>query len=206
MIVVGLTGSIGMGKSVTAALFAEQGAAVYDADAEVRRLYAPGGAAVALVETAFPGVASGGGIDRALLSRQVVGRPDALARLNAIVWPLMADRRRQFLDGARASGADLAVLDVPLLLETGGERAVDAVVVVSAPEALQRQRVLARQDMDEAKFESLLAAQMRDEDKRTRADFVIDTSRGLDEARRQVRQVIAALRARRDAGHQSAHA
>ncbi|MEP6968764.1 MAG: dephospho-CoA kinase, partial [Pseudomonadota bacterium] len=133
MIVIGLTGSIGMGKSATAALFAEAGAAVYDADAEVRRLYEPGGAAVAAVEAAFPGVVREGAVDRALLGERVLGDPGALGRLNAIVWPMMGQARAAFLAEAEASGAPFAVLDIPLLLETGGERAVDVVVVASAP-------------------------------------------------------------------------
>ncbi|HEY1448818.1 MAG TPA: dephospho-CoA kinase [Caulobacteraceae bacterium] len=196
MIVIGLTGSVGMGKSATAAMFAEAGAPVYDADAEVRRLYAKGGAAVARVEAAFPGVVVDGAVDRSRLGERVLGDPDALARLNAIVWPLMGEARAEFFRQARASGAEVAVLDIPLLLETGGERNVDKVVVVSAPAELQRQRVLARPGMTVAKFEAILGAQMADADKRARADFVIDTSQDFDHARRQVRQILDALRAR----------
>jgi dephospho-CoA kinase len=193
MILIGLTGSVGMGKSTTAAMFAEAGAPVYDADAEVRRLYAPGGAAVDRVEAAFPGVVVDGAVDRGRLGERVLGDPEALARLNAIVWPLMGEARAEFLRRAREAGAPVAVLDIPLLLETGGERAVDKVVVVSAPAAMQRQRVLRRRDMTEAKFDALHAAQMPDANKRAKADFVIDTSRGFDEARRQVHAVLAAL-------------
>lgn len=196
MIVIGLTGSVGMGKSATAAMFAEAGAPVYDADAEVRRLYAKGGAAVARVEAAFPGVVVDGAVDRSRLGERVLGDPDALARLNAIVWPLMGEARAEFFRQARASGAEVAVLDIPLLLESGGERNVDKVVVVSAPAELQRQRVLARPGMTVAKFEAILGAQMADADKRARADFVIDTSQDFDHARRQVRQILDALRAR----------
>jgi dephospho-CoA kinase len=196
VIVIGLTGSVGMGKSATAAMFAEAGAPVYDADAEVRRLYAKGGAAVARVEAAFPGVVVDGAVDRSRLGERVLGDPDALARLNAIVWPLMGEARAEFFRQARASGAEVAVLDIPLLLETGGERNVDKVVVVSAPAELQRQRVLARPGMTVAKFEAILGAQMADADKRARADFVIDTSQDFDHARRQVRQILDALRAR----------
>ena len=196
MIVVGLTGSIGMGKSTTAAMFAAEGAPVYDADAEVRRLYAPGGAAVPLVENAFPGVVADGTVDRGQLGEAVLGKPEALARLNAIVHPLMGARRAAFFEEARRAGAEVVVLDIPLLFETGGERNVDATVVVSAPAAMQRQRVLARPGMTEGKFQAILAAQMSDADKRSRADFVVDTSGGLEVARGQVRGILAALRSR----------
>jgi dephospho-CoA kinase len=196
MMTIGLTGSIGMGKSTTAQMFADAGAPVYDADAEVRRLYAPGGLAVAPVEAAFPGVAGEAGVDRGRLADRVLGNPAALARLNAIVWPLMGAAREKFFEAARAGGAPLVVLDIPLLLETGGERTVDVVVVVSAPAALQRARVLARPGMSEAKFEAILAAQMPDADKRARADFIVDTSQGLEQARRQVADIMAILRDR----------
>jgi dephospho-CoA kinase len=201
VIVIGLTGSVGMGKSATAAMFAEAGAPVYDADAEVRRLYAPGGAAVARVEAAFPGVVVDGAVDRGRLGERVLGDPAALARLNAIVWPLMGEARAEFFRQVRAAGAEVAVLDIPLLLETGGERGVDKVVVVSAPAEIQRERVLARPGMTKAKFEAILDAQMDDADKRARADFVVDTSRGFDHARRQVRDILAALRTGCEAGH-----
>jgi len=196
MIVVGLTGSIGMGKSTTAAMFAQAGAPVYDADAEVRGLYSPGGAAVGPVEAAFPGVVVDGAIDRGRLSDRVLGNPEALARLNAIVWPLMGARREAFFQAARAAAAAIVVLDVPLLLETGGEKTVDAVVVVSAPADVQRARVLARPGMTEAKLAAILAAQMPDAEKRARAEFVIDTSQGLAAARAQVDSVLALLRER----------
>jgi dephospho-CoA kinase len=195
MMVIGLTGSVGMGKSATAAMFAEAGAPVYDADAEVRRLYAPGGGAVASVEAAFPGVVVDGAVDRGRRGERVLGDPAALERLNAIVWPLMGEARAEFFRQSRDAGAEVVVLDTPLLLETGGQRSVDKVVVVSAPADIQRQRVLARPGMTEAKFEALLAAQMDDADKRARADFVIDTSRGFDHARRQVGEILTALRA-----------
>jgi dephospho-CoA kinase len=194
MITVGLTGSIGMGKSTTAAMFAEEGAPVYDADAEVHRLYAPGGAAVGPVGAAFPGVVRSGAVDRALLGARVLGDPAALARLNAIVHPLLGASRAAFFERARAAGAEIVVLDIPLLFETGGEAAVDAAVVVTAPEAVQRERVLARPGMDVAKLDALLARQMHDTEKRARAHFVIDTGQGLDRARDQVRQVLGALR------------
>ena len=194
MITLGLTGSIGMGKSATAAMFSAEGCPVYDADAEVHRLYAPGGAAVAAVEAAFPGVEENGAINRAKLSARVVGDDAAFRKLNGIVWPLMGEARRKFFEDAERNKADIVVLDIPLLFETGGERNVDAVVVVSAPPDVQRQRVLAREDMNEAKLDSILARQMADVEKRARAHFVVDTSRGFDAAREQVRAIIAGLR------------
>jgi dephospho-CoA kinase len=196
MIVVGLTGSIGMGKSTTAQMFADAGAPVYDADAEVRRLYAAGGAAPPLVEAAFPGVVVDGAVDRGRLAERVLGDPDALARLNGLVWPLMGAARSEFFDRARAAKVDVVVLDIPLLLETGGEKNVDVVVVASAPASMQRQRVLARDGMTPEKFAAILAAQMPDADKRARADFVVDTSQGLEPARRQVEAILTALRQR----------
>ena len=193
MITVGLTGSIGMGKSATAAMFADEGCPVYDADAEVHRLYAKGGAAVGPVEAAFPGVEEGGAINRAKLSAKVVGDNAALDRLNSIVWPLLGTARREFFRKAEEDRVAIVVLDIPLLFETGGERNMDAVVVVSAPPDIQRQRVLAREDMNEAKLDAILARQMADEEKRARAHFVVDTSRGFDAARAQVRDIIAVL-------------
>jgi dephospho-CoA kinase len=201
MIVIGLTGSIGMGKTTTAEMFARAGAPVYDADAEVRRLYAPGGAAVAPIEAAFPGVAQRGAVDRARLGDHVLGDPEALERLNAIVWPLMGEARAAFLARAEAAGAPFVVLDIPLLLETGGDRNVDAVVVVSAPREVQRRRVLARPGMSETKLDALLAAQMPDEEKRARAHFVVDTSQGLEHAQSQVDEILRDLRSRREAEH-----
>ncbi len=194
MITVGLTGSIGMGKSTTAAMFAAQGVPVYDADAEVHALYAKGGAAVGPVGEAFPGVVVDGAIDRPLLSRQVVGKPDEMKRLEAIVHPLVGMSRVDFFERAAAAKADIVILDIPLLFETGGEKRMDAVVVVSAPADVQRQRVLARPDMDEAKLDAILARQMADAEKRARAHFVIDTGQGLDHAREQVREVLRVLR------------
>jgi dephospho-CoA kinase len=195
MITVGLTGSIGMGKSTTAAMFAAEGVPVYDADAEVHALYAKGGAAVAPLEAAFPGVVVDGAVDRAKLSHHVVGKPDELKRLEAIVHPLVGESRVGFFQKAVADGADIVILDIPLLFETGGEKRMDAVVVVSAPADLQRERVLARPGMDEAKLDAILARQMADAEKRARAHFVIDTSQGLDAARAQVRDVLKRLRA-----------
>lgn len=200
MITVGLTGSIGMGKSTTAGFFAEAGARVYDADAEVRRLYAVGGAGVPLVGAAFPDVVRDGAIDRNRLGAQVLGDPVALQRLNRIVWPLMVEARAAFFREAEAAGADIVVLDIPLLLESGGERSLDAVVVVTASSEVQRGRVLAREGMTPDKFAALLAAQMPDAEKRQKADFIIRTDEGLDEARRQVLTVMAALRAQANKG------
>ena len=196
MITVGLTGSIGMGKSTTAAMFAAAGVPVYDADAEVHALYAKGGAAVEPVGEAFPGVVVDGAIDRTRLSHLVVGKSDDMKRLEAIVHPLVGASRAGFFEKAVAQGADIVVFDIPLLFETGGEARVDAVVVVSAPADIQRQRVLARPGMDEAKLDAILARQMADVEKRARAHFVIDTGQGLDHARAQVRDVLAKLRDR----------
>lgn len=201
MIVIGLTGSIGMGKTTTASLFAKAGAPVYDADAEVRRLYAPGGAAVAAVAAAFPGVVRAGGVDRGKLGERVLGDSAALKRLNAIVWPMMGARRAAFFEAARRAGARFVVLDIPMLLETGGQAGVDAVVVVSAPPAVQRARVLARDGMTSDKLDAILAAQMPDEKKRALADFVVDSGNGLKHAKSQVRDILTALRARTEAGH-----
>jgi dephospho-CoA kinase len=195
MITIGLTGSIGMGKSATAAMFAEEGAPVYDADAEVHKLQGNGGGAVAAIEAAFPGVVKDGAVDRQTLGERVFGDPEALNRLNAIVYPMLGAGRAAFFAGAEARGCDMVVLDIPKLFETGGEARMDAVVVVSAPEAVQRERVLARPGYSEARLEAILANQMPDAEKRARADFVIDTSQGFDHAREQVRQVIAAIRA-----------
>ena len=193
MIIVGLTGSIGMGKSTTSAMFQAEGVPVYDADAAVHALYAKGGAAVAPVEAAFPGVMVDGAIDRAKLSAQVVGKPEALKRLEAVVHPLVGESRKVFFEAAAAVNAPLVILDIPLLFETGGERNVAAVIVVSAPEAVQRERVMARADMTAEKLDAILARQLPDAEKRARADIVIDTSKGLDSAREQVRAAIAKL-------------
>ena len=194
MIVVGLTGSIGMGKSTTAAMFEAEGAPVYDSDAAVEALYGKGGAAVVPIEQAFPGATENGMVDREALRRIVFSDPAALARLEAIVHPLMLAGRDSFFRRAEASGADIVVLDIPLLFETGAEAGVDAVVVVSAPEAVQRTRVLAREHMTRDRFNAILARQTPDAEKRARADYVIDTSRGLDAAREQVRDIMLALR------------
>ncbi len=193
MIRVGLTGSIGMGKSTTAALFAEQGVPVWDADAAVHRLYAQDGAGVAAVGREFPEVIVDGAVDRERLARRLHAEPGAFSRLEAVVHPLVAADRQAFLDGARASGAAVAVLDVPLLFETGAASAMDAVVVVTARPDLQRDRVLARPGMSPDRFEAILARQTPDAHKQARAHFVIDTSHGLESARTQVAAVLRAL-------------
>jgi dephospho-CoA kinase len=189
MIVLGLTGSIGMGKSTTAAMFAAEGIPVNDADAVVHRLYS--GPDAALIEAAFPGTVSDGIVDRAALSKAVLGNPDALKRLEAIVHPLVRREERAFLAACRARGNALVVLDIPLLFEIGRQGDVDRVVVVSADAATQRERVLARPGMTEQKFEAILARQTPDAEKRRRADYVIDTGKGLEHARAEVRRIIA---------------
>ena len=191
MLILGLTGSIGMGKSVTAHLFAEAGVPVHDADAAVHRLYA--GEAAPLVEAAFPGTTADGKVDRARLSERVIGRADEIQRLEAIVHPLVRAAEQRFLAEAAAHGTRLVVLDIPLLFETGGDRRVDAVVVVSAPPDLQRQRVLGRPGMTAEKLDAILDKQMPDAEKRARAHFVVDSSRGFDSARTQIHGILRAV-------------
>jgi dephospho-CoA kinase len=188
MIILGLTGSIGMGKSTTAKLFAEAGVPVYDADATVHHLYE--GEAVPAIEAAFPGTTANGKVDRALLSAQVVHDPAAIKRLEAIVHPMLGASRQKFLDDAERSGAPVAVVDVPLLYETGGEKRVDAVVVVTTTPENQRQRILSRDNMTEEKLDAILARQLPDAEKRKRADFVVDTSQGLDPVRARIRDIL----------------
>jgi dephospho-CoA kinase len=183
-----LTGSLGMGKSRTAQFFAEQGVAVYDADAAVHELYA--GEAVPVIDRAFPGAVVDGKVDRAKLAALVLGDDAALARLESIVHPLVAARREKFLADARANKAKAVLLDTPLLFETRGERICDAVVVVSAPADTQRRRAFERPGMTEEKFTALLAKQLPDADKRQRADFVVDTSQSFDHARDQVGDIL----------------
>jgi dephospho-CoA kinase len=192
MIVLGLTGSIGMGKSTAAGFFADEGVPVYDADQAVHRLYA--GAAAAAVEAAFPGSTVGGAVDRALLGPQVIGDPAALRRLESIVHPLVRREEKQFLADAEAAGAEVVVLNIPLLFETGGDKRCDAVVVVSAPAEMQRERVMSRPDMTEEKFARLSAQQMPDAEKRRRADFVVDSSKDFDSTRAQVRAILETAR------------
>jgi dephospho-CoA kinase len=188
MFVLGLTGSLAMGKSTTARFFAEAGVPVHDADAAVHRLYE--GEAVAAVEAAFPGTTTGSKVDRNRLAARVLDDPAALQRLEGIVHPLVRESERRFLAQAEEAGAVLAVLDIPLLFETGGDRRVDAVVVVSAPPEVQRRRMLERPGMTEQKLSALLARQLPDAEKRRRADFLVDTSLGFDAARAQVREII----------------
>ncbi len=193
MLVLGLTGSIGMGKSTTARFFAEEGVPVLDADAVVHALY--DGEAVAAIEAAFPGTSKHGRIDREELSRRVVGDPAALKRLESIVHPLVRAAQARFLADAERSGAPVAVLDVPLLFETGGDQLVDAVVVVSAPADVQRARTLDRAGMTAEKFDALMQKQLPAAEKRRRADFIVDTSQSFDSARAQVRAILVAVRA-----------
>jgi dephospho-CoA kinase len=193
MIILGLTGSIGMGKSTTAQMFRDEGVPVYDVDAAVHALYAPGGAAVMPVGEAFAGVVKDGAIDRLALRAAVGGDPLAWQRLEGIVHPLVREAQIAFLDQARRSGAKVVVLDIPLLFENGGHKAVDAVVVVTAPPAAQRQRVLDRPGMTEAVLAEILAKQMSDAEKRAMADFVVNTGFGLAEAQAQVRAILDAL-------------
>jgi dephospho-CoA kinase len=195
-LIVGLTGSIGMGKTETARLFAEQGIPVYDADAAVHRLYEPGGAAVAALAKEFPDCVTDGRVDRARLSARLAGNKSAFARLESIVHPLVAEEQRHFLADAEADGAEMVVLDIPLLFETGGDARMDAVIVVSAPEQIQRTRVLTREGMTPDKLDHILARQMPDAEKRAKAHFVVETDKGLDHAREQVKRIVAALHAR----------
>ncbi|GAB4538636.1 MAG: dephospho-CoA kinase [Parvularculaceae bacterium] len=193
MIVLGLTGSIGMGKTETAKMFARLGAAVYDADRVVRELYAKGGAGVDAVRALFPDAVLGGAVDKDRLADLVLGEPEKLARLESAIHPLVQQAERVFLDRARAEGRKLAVLDIPLLFETGADARVDKTLVVWAPEDVQRARVLARPGMTPEKFDAIRARQMPDAEKRARADFEIRTDRGLDAAFEEARAVYAQL-------------
>jgi dephospho-CoA kinase len=188
MIILGLTGSIGMGKSTTAKLFAEAGVPVYDADATVHMLYE--GEAVPAIEAAFPGTTVDGKVDRNRLSVRVVHDPAAMKRLEEIVHPMLGASRQKFLAVAEQSGAGVAVVDVPLLFETGGEKGVDAVVVVTTTPEIQRQRILSRPNMTDEKLDAILARQMPDAEKRGRANFVVDTSHGLDPVRARIRDIL----------------
>lgn len=189
MLILGLTGSIGMGKSTTAKLFAEAGVPVYDADAEVHKIYQ--GEAAPAIEAAFPGTTVQGKVDRTRLSAQVVHNPDAMKQLEQIVHPMLGASRKKFFEEAEAAGAPVVVVDIPLLFETGGEKRVDAVVVVTTTPEAQRERVLARGTMDEARFDAILARQLPDAEKRKRADFVVDTSHGLDPVRDRIKDILA---------------
>lgn len=193
MIILGLTGSIGMGKSATAGLFRDEGVPVYDADAAVHALYAKGGAAVEPVEAAFPGVTVDGAIDRMALRERVLDDADAMRKLEGIVHPLAGDAQKQFRDKARDEGAPFVVLDIPLLYEAGGYAYCDYVAVVTAPAEIQRERVLSRPGMDEDTFSSILGRQMPDAEKRARADFVISTAHGFEYAADCVRAIVALM-------------
>lgn len=196
MLLVGLTGSIGMGKSETAKMFARLGVPVYDADSAVHTLYDKGGDAVAPIAAVFPDAVRDGAVDRTRLSALVVGKPESLARLEAIVHPLVHAEQARWLDARAAEGHSMVVLDIPLLLEGGGRARVDVIVVVSAPADLQRARVLARPGMTPEKFDAILLKQMPDDVKRTHADFVVDTSQGLDHAFAQVQKIVDVLKNR----------
>ncbi len=189
MFILGLTGSIGMGKSATAQMFVEEGVPLYDADAAVHRLYE--GEATPAIEAAFPGTTANGKVDRDKLGKRVLGDKAAIQKLEQIVHPLVRAGEERFLADAARNGAPVAVLDIPLLYETGGDRRCDAVVVVSAPAEVQRARVFERAGMNEDKLAAILAKQMPDAEKRARADFIVDTSRGFDHARAQVREILA---------------
>jgi len=188
MFILGLTGSLGMGKSATAKMFAEQGVPVHDADAAVHQLYES--EATPLIEAAFPGTTAGGKVNRDKLAQRVLGDTAAIKKLEAIVHPLVRNAEERFLTEAERKGATVAVLDIPLLFETGGDKRCDAVVMVSAPPDVQRARAFERPGMTEQKFAALLAKQMPDADKRAMADFVVDTSKGFDAARAQVRDIL----------------
>ncbi len=193
MIVIGLTGSIGMGKSTVAQMFAEEGAPAFSSDDAVHELYERGGAAVGLVEAAFPGVTKDGAIDRQALSARVVDHPEAISKLEGIVHPLVRQAQKDFLQRQRDAGVAAAVLDIPLLFESAGVVRVDKIVVVSAPADVQKARVMARPGMTEEKYAYLLSRQMPDREKRSRADFVIDTRGDFDATRAQIRAVLDAL-------------
>lgn len=196
MIVVGVTGSIAMGKTTTAEMFSHLGYPVFDADAAVHKLYDRGGAAVPLIESAFPGAVADGKVDRARLADQATLDPEALARLESIVHPLVRLEQQIFLDAARKAGHAFAVLDIPLLFETGRDKDVDVVVVASAPQDVQNARVLARPGMTQEKFAAIVARQLDDSEKRRRADFVVDTNQGLESAFGQVRDIADRLKSR----------
>jgi dephospho-CoA kinase len=200
---VGLTGSIGMGKSETAKLFARLGIAVHDADAAVHALYEQGGAAVDKIAAAFPGSVKDGSVDRAALARLLQDDEAGFQRLETIVHPLVAERERAFVEEAAALGADIVVLDIPLLYETGKDARMDAVVVVSAPAELQRARVLSRGGMTEERLEQILTRQMSDAEKRAKAHFVVETDKGLEHAFEQVKAIVEELRRR---AREKAHA
>jgi dephospho-CoA kinase len=194
LIILGLTGSIGMGKSTTARMFVEEGIPVHDADEAVHRLYA--GPAAQLIEEEFPGTVVNGAVDRKRLSAEVLGQPEKLHRLGTLIHPLVRADADAFVERHRRAGTRLIVLDIPLLFETGGTDRVDSILVVTASPDVQRQRVMGRPGMTEEKFAAILANQVADKDKRRNADFVIDTGAGMETARREVRRIISVLLAR----------
>ena len=196
MLLLGLTGSIGMGKSETAKMFQREGVPLYDADAEVHKLQAPGGPALPPIETAFPGVVVDGVLDRQELGKRVFGKPGELRKLERIIHPMVGKVQRQFLMQASARRLPMVVLDIPLLFETGGEKFVDVAVVVSAPAFLQRQRVLARPGMSEDRLNGILSQQVPDAVKRRRADYIVHSGLGLALARQDVRGIIRDLKGR----------
>jgi dephospho-CoA kinase len=209
MFVLGLTGSIGMGKSTTAAMFRAAGVKVHDSDAAVHVLYR--GAATPLIEAAFPGTVRDGSVERETLAERVIADPAAMARLEAIVHPLVRAERAAFLAAARAKGECLVVVDIPLLFETGAESDVDAVLLVTASESVQKARIAARPDMTEAKLAVIMAKQMADSEKRKRADFIVDTSGGMEDTQRQVADLLrkigdgTTMKKRNDAGNRHRH-
>ncbi len=194
MLVIGLTGSMGMGKSTAAARFADHGIPVFDADGEVHRLYE--GRAVASIEEAFPGVTRDGRVDRGLLSARLMDNPDGLATLESIIHPLVRGSREEFLEHHARAGAEMAVLEIPLLFEVGADREVDVTIVVTAPPDVQRARVLGRKGMTQEKLDALLSNQMPDDEKRRRADFVVDTNRPVEETAAEIDRLIESLRGR----------
>lgn len=196
MLLIGLTGSIGMGKTETAKMFAGLGVPVYDADAAVHSLYAPGGAAVGPVGAAFPSAIRNGGVDRDALSRAVLGKPEALKKLESIIHPLVRDVQLNWLLEQDEAGAAMVVLDVPLLFETGGNNAVDVVIVCSAPAEVQRARVLERPGMTPEKLDAILSKQMPDAEKRAKAHYIVETDKGLEHAFEQVKTIVEDLRGR----------
>ncbi|NOZ43346.1 MAG: dephospho-CoA kinase [Alphaproteobacteria bacterium] len=193
-VIIGLTGSIGMGKSTAAKMFVQTGIPLFDSDAAVHNLLAKGGAAVEPVKKIFPDIAATDAIDRVSLGKRVFGDKAALKKLEAIIHPLVSDLRRKFFDQALAQGHDIVVIDVPLLFETGAEHQCDYTVVVSAPKAVQRQRVLGRPGMTEQKFNDILARQLPDKEKRQRADFIIETDYGFQHAEKRVGAIIDKIR------------
>jgi dephospho-CoA kinase len=191
MIVLGLTGSIGMGKSTAAQMFMDAGVPVYSADETVHRLYS--GVAAPLIEAAFSGTTENGVVDRTRLSKAVIGNPEALKKLESIIHPLVRSEENAFRDNSRSAGAKLVVIDIPLLFETGGDKRVDKILVVSAPEDVQKRRVLARADMTPEKLEAILKRQTPDAEKRQRADFVVNTDQTFDATRAQINDIIRNL-------------